>query len=228
MAISHGALAIRDELWGAPARRRCRRHRRRRPPSPKKPLCGIYAYFDYRAGRSGCMTERAARLAAPAGCSPCHLRSLIDDLAALGLIVAEPGGPAGDVCPAHIRPATTSGVPPVRRNRRRAHRRLPRRRRRFGRLVCRRTVVRRGCAVARAGIGWARRAGGELSGGLRGAVLAGIGNLRRAHRRLPHPGVGFGRLVCRRAPAWCAVSARASESASFPSATGRRTSWSAT
>ena len=40
--------------------------------------------------------------------------------------------------------------------------------------------MRRGCAVARAGIGWARRAGGELSGGFRGAVLAGIGNLRRA------------------------------------------------
>ena len=85
--------------------------------------------------------------------------------------------------------ATTSGVPPVRRNLRCAHRRLPRRRRRVGRLVCRRIVVRRGCAVARAGIGWVRRAGGELSGVTRlvhlslrnneltGSIPAELGNL---------------------------------------------------
>ena len=38
------------------------------------------------------MAERIARLSSPVGCSPRHLHSLIDDLVALDLLVAQRDG----------------------------------------------------------------------------------------------------------------------------------------
>ena len=87
-----GALAIRDELWGRLPAAVVAAIDNGARPSRKDALCGLYAYLDYRAGRGGCMTERIARLSSPVGCSPRHLHSLIDDLVALGLLVAQRDG----------------------------------------------------------------------------------------------------------------------------------------
>ena len=194
MAISHGALAIRDERGGScppPLS----------PPSTAAPAPPQRASLrDLRLLRLSCRAQRlhdgargaAGRcgglLALPSPLPHRRSRSAGSDRRR----ARWPG--RGRVPRAQSPSATTSGVPPVRRNLRRARRRFRCTGVGFGRLVCRRTVVRRGCAVARAGIGWARRAGGELSGGFRGAVLAGIGNLRCAHRPLPPPASGSGAL----------------------------------
>ena len=180
MAISHGALAIRDERGGScppPLS----------PPSTAAPAPPQRASLrDLRLLRLSCRAQwlhdgargAAGRsgglLALPSPLPHRRSRSAGSDRRR----ARWPG--RGRVPRAQSPSATTSGVPPVRRNLRHARRRFRCTGVGFGRLVCRRPVVRRGCAVARAGIGWARRAGGELSGGFRGAVLAGIGNLRHA------------------------------------------------
>ena len=206
MAISHGALAIRDERGGScppPLS----------PPSTAAPAPPQRASLrDLRLLRLSCRAQRlhdgargaAGRsgglLALPSPLPHRRSRSAGSDRRR----ARWPG--RGRVPRAQSPSATTSGVPPVRRNLRHARRRFRCTGVGFGRLVCRRPVVRRGCAVARAGIGWARRAGigwarragGELSGGFRGAVPAVRRNLRRAHRRLPRGRRRFARLVCRR------------------------------